>query len=98
MRMVLTALCISVLLTGCGGDSEDLTTEQAGKAVVRLMQDAIDEQNPTTNYYVGNPRCVADGDQRWQCLVEVDPEGEDPVDVSGSLRCDGENCIWKPDG
>ena len=84
------------LAAGCGGGARHLSTQEAEKQAVSMLQEKVDSEHLKVRYYVGNPRCVKDGDQRWQCVVEVDPEGADPISMSGTLTCDGRSCIWKP--
>jgi hypothetical protein len=65
---------------------------------MRMVQQTADASVHDIKVRVRNAQCVADGDQRWQCIVELYPEGSEPLEQSGELVCDGARCAWTPDG
>jgi len=86
-------------LAGCGGNGgSGLSTSDAEHQLTRMVQQTADEKVKGVKVYVGNARCVDDGDSRWQCVVELDPENAEPVEQSGELVCDAERCAWTPEG
>lgn len=85
---------LAFLLAGCGADAT-MSTEEAERRLTTIMQREIAGEDPPV--YVGNVGCVADGDQAWQCVAEVDAAGVDPVELSGTFRCDGRGCVWRAD-
>jgi len=88
---------VALALAGCGG-SDGMSTADAEHQLTVMVQQTADAKVEGVKVYVGNARCVDDGNQRWQCVLELDPENAEPLQQSGELVCDGARCAWKPEG
>jgi len=90
-------IALLLVAAGCGG-SNGMSTSDAEHQLTIMVQRNADQKVKGVKVYVGNAKCVDDGDRRWQCVVQLDPENADPVEQSGELVCDGVRCAWTPEG
>lgn len=87
----LTVLVSVLAAVGCGASGP--STSDAEARLTQMLTDEVADRDPPV--YIGNVSCVAQGDSRFECIAEVDAENAEPVNISGTLACDPETCLWR---
>jgi hypothetical protein len=89
MAAALSALSLMVS-AGCGSSAE-VSKSEVQQRTWQYVKDQVG-----TDASVDDFGCIQDGSSHWKCLSTVRFVGVAPQQVSVSVTCDGDQCLFEP--